>query len=254
MSIYDNAPQDWPRFVSLVKQNAPTPPEMSRTNADEVRRDIARGWGVLSTFLGAIGVNVPDEVGDLMTVVTGDSVLGVAQSVAEGRVLGRVAGGTIIGGGVETVRGGYQQLSRNHEMTTYLLGMMGYLTTLGRMCCSAMMDRRHDIAYPAPLIPTDVENSGAVYSAHLRAKYRAGAEAAWRVVQAMDSLRPADQSRDLYSKVCLTHVAIQTGQTSTQGLGERRMRDQCARIIARSILTTDLDAARERMRRWAVSG
>lgn len=254
MSIYDNVPESWPRFVSLVKQNMPHAPQMARSRIAERQTDVARGWSAISALLGAAGLDIPDAVGHLVTAGTTDSVAGVAQSMAEGAVLSRVAQGSIVGGGVETLRGGYQQLDRTHEMSTYLLGMMGYLTTLGRLSVSAMMDRRHDVAYPSPLIPADINSSDALYSTGRKAKYRAGAEAAWRVVQSMDNIRPASSDADFYSKVCLTHIAIQTGQTHADGLGERRMRGMCAQVISRSILNTDLNAERETMRRWAVSG
>ena len=254
MSLFDYTPESWPRFVSLTRQHMPRMPQMARTRTRDRQIDISRGWGALSTLLGAAGINIPDEVGDLVTAGTSDSVAGAVQSVVEGEILSRVAGGTIIGGGVETLRGGYQQLGRTDEMSAYLLGMMGYVKTLGGMAVSAMMDRRHDVAYPMPLIPPDIDRSGALYSSGRKAKYRAGAEAAWRVIQAMDNIRPASSNEDFYSKVCLTHIAIQTGQTSAVSLGTTRMRNMCARVISRSILNADLNAQAAAMRRWAVSG
>lgn len=254
MSLYDNTPESWPRFVNLVKQNMPRPPQMSRTRHAEMQTDVSRGWAAISTLLSTAGLNIPDEVGHLVTAGTSGSVLGTAQSMAEGAMLSRLASGAIVGGVVETLRGGNQALGRTHEMTTYLLSMMGYLKTLGRLSVGAMMDRRHDVAYPFPLIPVDIDRSDALYSSGRKAKYRVGAEAAWRVVQNMDNIRPASVTEDFYSKVCLTHIAIQTGATSTDDLDAHRMRDMCARVISRSILNADLNAEREAMRRWATSG
>jgi hypothetical protein len=254
MSINDNPPESWPRFVNLIKQNMPRAPQMARSRRADMQTDLSRGWAVLSTLLDAAGLDVPDAIDNIAAVGSADSFAGYAQSAAEGAVMSRLARGTIVGGGVETLRGGYQQLGRTDEMTGYLLGMLGYLKTLGRLSVTAMMDNRHDVAFPTPLIPVDIDRSDALFSAGRKTKYRAGAEAAWRVVQTMDNIRPRSRDENFYSKVCLTHIAIQTGATDTADLGANRMRDMCARIISRSILNADLNAERETMRRWAMSG
>lgn len=253
MSLNDNPPPQWTTFIQLVKQNMPLLPQMSQTRIDEGRGTIGKALGVMTTLLDGAGIALPPNVGELISAGTAGSLADFAQSNAEGAVLSRVAGGTIIGGGLETLRGGNQALQRSHETLTYVLGMTGYITTLGRMCLTAISENRHDTPFPTPLIPADMTQRGDLFTQGRREMYRNGANRAWQVITELDNVRPADPTADHYSKGCLAHIAIATGHTNVPENGSRLMRQQCESKIAREILNNDLQSQRERLRRWANS-
>lgn len=254
MGLNDNKPAHWSTFVRLAKQNMPVLPHMAQTASEETRRDVGRALNVVTTLLSGAGVSLPSQLDHIANVGLADSAAGFAESTVQTLALGRLgAAGGIVGGGVETLRGANQQLQRGHETLEYVLGVSGYVTTLAGMCLTAMTVQRHDTPYPSPPIPADMMASGDLFSAGRRAKFMAGVDRAWRVVTELDNIRPEDPNADRYSKICLTHIAIATGNTSVPSGHSLQMRKACEGIIAAQILNNDLRAQRERLRQWARS-
>ncbi|MFT6270310.1 MAG: hypothetical protein ACJAVV_003144 [Alphaproteobacteria bacterium] len=138
MSLSDNAPVPRTTFVRLAKENMPVLPSMGETSSTVARRRIRRTLNVVTTLLSAAGVKLLDQLDDLMNV-------GVVDSAG--------ASGGIVGGVVETLRGGHQALDRGQDTLEYVLGICGYVTTLAGMSLTAISAARHDTPYPSPPIP-----------------------------------------------------------------------------------------------------
>jgi hypothetical protein len=254
MSIHHNPPPQWATFVNLSRQNMPDLPSMGEPPAAEARRRIGRVLNVVTTLLGGAGINLPTQLDHLTNLGLADAVDGAAQSTAQTLALQRLgASGGIVGGGVEILRGGHQQLSRGHDMIEYVLGMCGYVTTFAVMSLTAVMANRHDTPYPNPPIPIDMMQAGDLFTARRQAHYRAGVDRAWRVVTRLDNIRPADRTRDHYSKGCLSHIAINTGNTRVDARYSLLMRKSCESLIASELLKNDLQAQREQLRQWCRS-
>ncbi len=258
-------PPHWPRFLQLVHDNAPVIPDTGQTEAQRDRAAAAQALGVITTLLGALGVNIPDAAD---VVITGGGIAGTSSSGADvasgiadaavGRVVTGFAGGPaglIVGNGIAVLRGAIQAIQRSDAMVTYLLGTSGYVQTLARLAIKATRDPVPYLSMPDPVVPDYAASDGSLYSSWRRGTYSAGFERARRVKESIDEVRPVEG--DHYSKRIFIHVYLQ-GNTNLhlpqEGNGSWRVRIAIEDYILRQILVRDLARQRERLRRWAMRG
>ena len=251
------SPEQYSRFVSLVRENAPRFPIASETSLEHDRAAAGRALSAVQALADGLGVDIPGPVGVAVSAVTANSagdfansMVDTAASIGGQRLLGGAAG-PFIGGLTMLARGAFQSLDRSDAMVRYLLGSGGYTNTLSRCCISAINDRVPYTRLPDPPIPDFVLRTGDIYSDWRRQAYMAGYNAAANVFRKIDEVRPT--SGDHYSKSCLIHIVVQTNQTGEHAAGNWRLRRACEQIIVRDMLSLNLRQRAEQLRRWANS-
>ncbi len=252
MSLDQNPPPHWDRFKSAIKRRKPPMPNVNAPRDDEERESRNRMIGIVQTALDGLNVSLPDAVGHLVNAGTASDLLSFVQATVEGELLKRTGQGTIVGGGVALVRGGHQNLQRNDEMLEYLLGMSGYIATLGRMCTAAIMRPVPYTTMPLPVVPEHVSRSGSLFSGTRQQMFLAGYNRVQDVMREVDNLRPPP-GEDYYSKRCLSHIAADCGFTSVSPERAAEARRSFERKISSEILGNDLQADRRVLRHWALS-
>lgn len=257
MSINDNTPPHWNRFVELVKQNAPRSPMAVQSQSQINRANAGRTAGVIQTLLDGMNVSVPGPVGHVVNATTANSAGDFANATADGLISQGAAAvtvaeaGPLVGGLLMLMRNTYQTLDRSDQMVRYLLGTTGFVTTLARACVGSMRENLRSTRMPMPVIPRHIRATGDLFAEWREQAYRDGYERVRRTVARIDEVRPANFAQDYYSKRCLLHIAIQTGFTGQHSEDNVRLRRACEDIILREFLATDMRRTANNLRRWA---
>ena len=244
-------PPQWETFLLAVREWAPAVPAAVSTDHATARE----AYGLLDTFIGALGREVPGVVGHLMNALTADNAVDFFRSAVEGAIFG--AGGTagmVVSPGLAVLEGAYDALQRSDEVESFLIEYTAFVTSLARLSTQAIyhQDRRNLVPL-SPEIPESAERGGHMYGARNRGSYRRGVRRAYSVRDKVDlNIAPDDQ--DKFSKQCFEFVARQTAYSGRYQEDTWRVRDACERIYYRRILDTDLAQQRERLRRWGMEG
>lgn len=212
---------------------------------------------MVSALADGLGASVPGPVGSAVGLATSSSADQAASGLVDtglssgaAHLLGSAAG-PYVGGLIMLVRGFHQSLDRGDQMSTYLLGISGFTTTLARATVGAMRDELPYVAPPMPRVPQYIERMGDLFSASRRHWFEDGYARAARVLREMDEERPT--SGDHHSKRCLIHLGMQTNQTARFAQDDWRIRQLVEEILFTRILHIDLNRQREQLRRWANS-
>lgn len=257
-------PEEWDRFVSMVRRRMPRPPEMGGG---------ASAVGDICTMTGAgiSGVGGVPIVGDAVGI--GCTVYGVSTALADGDVAGALntagdeliargaemilsgEGSWLVGGLIMVARGAYQALDRSDQMVTYLNGMGGYIHTLVRTSIDAVHDAHPRARRPSPVVPSYVERTGDLHDSQARQAFVNGYNQVSAIIRDLDDLIPRGPG-DFPSKRCFLHVGLQanmTGGSASAGSAALRliMRQRAERYVADHLLQVDLATQAEALRRWA---
>jgi hypothetical protein len=258
MTLDAQPPEHWARFSSLVRGQAPRFPMERMSQVAQDRAAAGRAFGAVSAMLDGIGGAVPGPVG-LGVGVAGTAVsAGGAEDVANGALdmaASTAAGaflpeaGFLVGGLIMLMRGAHQSLARSDAMVTYLLGVGGFVNTLGRLTVSSMRADQHYTTAPQPQVANYIAAQGDLFSSWRRQALLNGYRRAMTVVRSMDEVSPTEG--DSYSKRCLIHVGIATGFTGRYSEDNWRLRQRAETIYIRHFLAVDLTRQRDQLRRWA---
>jgi len=252
------APEQYQRFVSLIRRAAPRFPVEHESELQHNRGTAGRALNVLMTLLDGLGIEVPTALGAAGGVGTSNSAEDAANSLVDTAITtgaermlggGGAMAGPFVGGGLMLARGANQSLQRSDAMVHYLLGTGGFTNTLSRLCVLAMREPFPYTRMPTPVVPDYVRRTGDIFSPSRRRSYLAGYNAAAGVIREIDSLRPT--SGDCYSKQCLIHIGLHTGFTGRYAQFNWRLRLASERYIVQHILALNLRERATQLRHWA---
>lgn len=248
--------QTYGRFVSIVRRRAPECPIQPETRAQETRAEAGRAATLVSALADGLRVSIPGGAATSV-VVSGatansgpdvaNAAVDTAVSTGAGIALGAEAG-PLVGGVLMVMRGSHQALERSDQVVTYLLGIGGYVNCLARSAINAVNSSQRHISLPTPIAPSYVERMGDLFSRWRRQAWNAGYWRVNEVIREIDNLRPVQG--DLYSKQCLIQLAMEAGHRGGRAEGFR-IRIRCEDYIMNQILSTNMRAQANALRRWA---
>lgn len=250
--------QTYGRFVSLVRRRAPECPIQPETRTQRVRSEAGQAATLVSALADGLQVSIPGGAATSMVVsgATANSGADVANAAVDtavtsgaGIALGAEAG-PLVGGVLMVMRGSHQALERSDQVVTYLLGIGGYVNCLARSAIDAVNSSQRHIRMPTPIVPSYVERMGDLFSRWRRQAWHAGYWKVNEVIREIDNLRPVQG--DLYSKQCLIQLALEAGHQGGRAEGFR-IRVRCEDYIVNHILSTNMRAQANALRRWANS-
>lgn len=257
-------PASWPRFRSKLRALAPASP----LAGEGATSGLATATGAVSTAatftdaaMSGAGQSLPTGTGAVIGVADaaanrdfGAGVVAVADEVVSwgvGRIFGGMSG-TFVTGLLMVVRGTHASLERSDAITSYLLDLGGYVTTLVRSAQRARAGGSDAIVIPPlPSVPAFVEESGSLYSRFNREAYMAGYARVGTLAQWIDE--HPETAGDRPSRECFRYLAEQAGVPASRD-HMLRTRDRAEDYIAGQLLGVDRRALSERLRRWAMTG
>lgn len=246
-------PTGWARFVSTIREQAPTcplpaPRLSAASDALETYGQIVQAVGYWNTFAEEIGL--PElplvQMSELSAAGLANTALDEGISWGVEAALGATAAG-IVGQGVSILRNTYQSLVRSDDMVEYFLCMKGYVTTLARVAVQEVHRDRISAGLPSPLVAPSARRAGDLYSATRRGWYEQGCWRVNSVIRDCDHLKPVEgpwHSVLYFQALALRHYgAINSG----------RLQDDIERDLYENLLNANLNDVRTRLRQWCRS-
>lgn len=243
--------QQYPRFLTTVRQNAPRNPIQPQTRTQETRTQAGRVITMVGALADGIGPGLPGGAATSMalgaaTANSGPDVANAAFDTAATTLAGE--GGPFVGGALMIMRGTHQALERNDQMVTYLLGMGAYVNCLARSAMGAVNDPAAYVQLPTPVVPSYVERWGDLFTPWRRQAWNAGYNKVRDVIRVMDNYRPIQGMR--YAKQCFIQLVLDAGHRGGRAEGFR-LRMRIEDNIYNQILATDLRRQANALRQWA---